>query len=114
MANINLELDDGPKDDPDFYIVAHVDKDNRMRDVYIASIRICPMWSQLYNAPEGKKGVSKNNKLLNKKNEKGEWSLVLPRTVDMNGKNYLEDAIKDCSWCYSTWRNQENVEIVDW
>jgi len=32
---------------------------------------------------------------LNKKNEKGEWRLVLPSTFDMNGKNYLEDAIKE-------------------
>jgi len=32
MAKIYLDLDDGPKDDPDLYLVAHVDKDNRMRD----------------------------------------------------------------------------------
>jgi len=95
MAKIYLDLDDGPKDDSDFYLVAHVDKDDRMRDAYIACIRICPMWSQLYNAPEGKKGVSKNNGFLYKKNEKGEWRLVLPSTYDMNGKNYLEDVIKE-------------------
>jgi len=70
MAKIYIDLDDGPKDDPDFYLVAHVDKDDRMRDAYIACIRICPMWSQLYNAPEGKKGVSKENGFLYKKNEK--------------------------------------------
>jgi len=57
MAKIYLDLDDGPIDDPDFYLVAHVDKDYRMRDAYIACIRICPMWSQLYNDAEGKKGV---------------------------------------------------------
>jgi len=43
MAKIYLDLYDGPKDDPDFYLVAHVDKDDRMRDAYIACIRICPM-----------------------------------------------------------------------
>jgi len=32
---------------------------------------------------------------LYKKNEKGEWRLVLPSTFNMNGKNYLEDAIKE-------------------
>jgi len=32
---------------------------------------------------------------LYKKNEKGEWRLVLPSTFDMNGKNYLEAAIKE-------------------
>jgi len=42
-AKIYLDLDDGPKDDPDFYLVAHVDKDDRMRDAYITCIRICPM-----------------------------------------------------------------------
>jgi len=47
-----------------------------MRDVYIACIRRCPMWSQLYNAPEGKKGVRKDNGFLYKENEKGEWRLV--------------------------------------
>jgi len=35
MAKIYLDLDDGPKDDPDFYLVAHVDKDDRMTDAYI-------------------------------------------------------------------------------
>jgi len=53
------------------------------------------MWSQLYNAREGKKGVSKDNAFLYKKNEKGVCRLVLPRTFDMNGKNYLQDAIKE-------------------
>jgi len=70
MAKIYLDLDDGPKDDPDFYLVAYVNKDDRMRDAYIACIRICLMWSQLYNAAEGKKGVSKDNEFLHKKNEK--------------------------------------------
>jgi len=95
MAKIYLDLNDGPKDDPDFYLVAYIDKDGRMRDTYITCIRICPMWSQLYNPPEGKKGVSKDNGFLYKKNGKGEWRLVLPSTFDMNGKNYLEDAIKE-------------------
>jgi len=84
MAKIYLDLDDGPKDDPNLYLVAHVVKDDRMRDGYIACIRICPMWSQIYNAPEGKKGVSKDNGFLYKKNETGEWRLVLPSTLDMN------------------------------
>jgi len=95
MAKIYLDIDDGPKDDPDLYLVAHVDKDDTMRDDYIACIRICPMWRQLYNALEGKKGVSKDNGFLYKKNEKGEWRLVLPSTFHMNGKNYLEDAINE-------------------
>jgi len=69
MAKIYLDLDDGPKDDTDFYLIAHVDKDDRMRDAYISCIRIFPMWSQLYNAPEGKKGVSKDNGFWYKKNE---------------------------------------------
>jgi len=64
MAKIYLDLDDGPKDYPDFYLVAHLDKDDRMRNAYIAWIRICPMWSQLYNVPERKKGVSKDNGFL--------------------------------------------------
>jgi len=72
MTKIYLDLDKGPKDEPDFYLVAQVDKDDRMRDDYIACIRICPMWSQPYNTAEGKKGVSKDNGFLNKKNEKGE------------------------------------------
>jgi len=32
---------------------------------------------------------------LYKKNDKGEWRLVLPRTFNMNSKNYLEAAIKE-------------------
>jgi len=47
MPKIYLDLDDGPIDDPDFYLAPQVDKDDRMRDAYIACIRICPMWSQL-------------------------------------------------------------------
>jgi len=63
--------------------------------VTIACIRICPIWSQLYNAPEGKKGLSKDNGFLYKKNEKGEWRLVLPSTFKMKGQKYPEDAIKE-------------------
>ena len=55
MAKIYLHLEDGPKDDPDFYLAAHVDNDDRMRDAYIACIRICPMWSQFYNPHKGRK-----------------------------------------------------------
>jgi len=69
MAKIYLDPEDGPNDDPDFYLVANLDKEERMRATYIACIRMCPMWSQLYNAPEGKKGVSKDNGFLYKKNE---------------------------------------------
>jgi len=83
MAKIYLDLDDGPKDDPDFYPVPHVDKDDRIRDDSLACIRICPMWSQLYNAPEGEKGVSKDKRFLYKKNEKGELRLVLPSTFGL-------------------------------
>jgi len=95
MAKIYLDLEDGPKDDPNFNLVAHVDKDDRMRDAYIACIRICPMWSQLYNAPERKEGVSKDSGFLYKKNEKGEWRLGLPSTFNLNGKNYLEAVFKE-------------------
>jgi len=95
MVIIYLDLDDGPKDDPDFYLVTHVDKDDRMSDAYIACIRICSMCSWLYTTPGGMKGVSKDNGFLYKKNEKEEWRLVLPRTFDMKGKNYFEDAIKE-------------------
>jgi len=61
MAKIYLDNDDGPKDYPDSYLVAHVNKDDRMRDAYNPCIRIYPMWSHLYYAPEGKKGVRKDN-----------------------------------------------------
>jgi len=94
MAKIYLNLEHGPKDDPDFYLVVQVDKDDRMRNAYIACISIYPMWSQLYNTPQGKKGVSKDKGFLYKENEKREWRLVLPMTCDMNGKNYLEATIK--------------------
>jgi len=57
--------------------------------------RLVKEYIQLFNAPEGKKGVSKDNGFLYKKNEKGEWGLVLPSMFDMNGKNYLEEAIKE-------------------
>jgi len=95
MAKIYLDLEDGPEEDPNFHLIVHVDKDGRMRNAYIACIRIYPMWSQLHNAPQGKKGVNKDNGFLSKQNEKGEWRLVLPSTFDMNGKNYLEAATKE-------------------
>jgi len=95
MGKIYFDLNKGPKEYPDFYLVAHVVKDERIRDTYITCIRICPMWSQLYNTSEGKKAVSKDNGLLYKKNEKGEWRLVLPTTFYLNGRNYLEHAIKE-------------------
>jgi len=95
MVKIYLDLEESPKDDPNFYLIANVDNDNRIRDAKIACIRICPMWSQLYNAPQVKKGVGKDNGFLYKINEKQERRLVLPRMFDMNGMNYLEAAIKE-------------------
>jgi len=76
MAKIYLDLEAGPKDDTDFYLVAHVDKDDRMRNTYITCIKTCPMWIQLSNTLEGKKEVSKDNRFWYKKNENGEWRLV--------------------------------------
>jgi len=95
IGKIYLDLEDGTKDILDFYLVAHVNKDDRMRNAYIAYIRICPLWSQLYKTPEGNKGVSKDNGFLYQKNEKGQWRLVLSSTFDMNGRNYVQDVIKE-------------------
>ena len=95
MGKICLDFEDGPKEDPDFYLATQVSNDDRMRDAYIACIRICPIWSQRYNAPQGKKGISKDNGYLYKKNEKGECRLVLPSTFNMNYSNWLQAAIKE-------------------
>jgi len=43
MAKIYLDLEDGLKDDPNFYFAAHIDKDDRFRDAYVACIRLYPM-----------------------------------------------------------------------
>jgi len=112
MAKIYLDLKDGPKDDPDFYLVAHVDKDDKMREAYITCIGICPMWSHLYNVPKVKQVVSKDNGFLYKKNEKGEWRLVLPSTFDMNGKNYLEDAIKEAHDAMAHGRGEKTLKLL--
>jgi len=68
--------------------------------------------SQLFNALEGKKRVSKDNGFLYEKNKKGEWRLVLPTTFDMNGKNYLEATIKE-AYDAMVHGGVENVEVVD-
>jgi len=62
MQRLNLNLEDSLKEEPDFYLFAHFDNDYRKRDVYIACIRICPIWSQLYNTPHGKNGVTKDDR----------------------------------------------------
>jgi len=111
IAKIYLDLEDGPKDDPDCYLVVKVDQGDRMRDAYIACIRICPMWSQLNNASEGKKGVSKDNGFLNNKNEKGEWRLVLPRMFDLNSKYYLKAGIKEA---HDATVHNEVVKTLKW
>jgi len=98
MVKIYLDLVDGSKDDPDFHLVAHVDRDDRMRDAYIACIHICPIWSQLNNTPQGKKGITKDNRFLYQKHERREWRLVLPSTFTLNGKNYVETAIKEAHY----------------
>jgi len=68
MEKIYPYLKDGLKKDPDFRLIAHFDNDDRMWDAYITCIRICSMWSQLYNTSYGKKGVSKDKRFLIKKN----------------------------------------------
>jgi len=42
-----------------------------------------------------KKGVSKDNGFLYKKNNERRMEASFPSTFNMNGKNYLEDAIKE-------------------
>jgi len=95
MRKIYLDLKKGTKEDPDFYLTTYVKNDAKLRDAYVISIRICPIWSQLYNAPQGKKGISKDNRFLYKKNKNGEWKLFLPSIFYMHSKNYLEGAIKE-------------------
>ena len=51
MAKIYINLEDGPKEDLDFYLASHVDNYDTLRDAYITYIRICPIWHQLYYAP---------------------------------------------------------------
>jgi len=72
MANIYLDLKDSLQEDPFFYLAAHIAKNDKMRDAYLTCISICPRWSQLHNALKGKKGVSKDNRFLYKKNDKEE------------------------------------------
>jgi len=95
VTKLYLDLADRHKDDIDFYLPAHMDKDDRKRDACIACIRICPIWSHLYNIQEWKKGGIKDTRFLYKKNEKRECRLVLPSMCNMNGKNYLEAGIKE-------------------
>jgi len=61
MGMIYIDFKDSYKEDSDFYLPAHVGKDNRIRDAYITGIRKCTMWYHLYNAPQAKKGVSRDN-----------------------------------------------------
>jgi len=94
MTKICLDLRESSKEDPNFHLAAHVNNNDRIRVTHIAWIRICPIWSQLYNAPQETKGVSKDNRFLYERNESGEWRLVLISTFDLNGKDYLEGGIK--------------------
>jgi len=66
-----------------------------MMDAYISCISICPILIQVYNATKEKKGVSKHNTFLYKKNEKAESRLVLPSTFEMKSKYYIEARIKE-------------------
>jgi len=90
-----INLEDGLKEDLDFYLTADADNNDRMRSAYIACIRLCPMWGRLYHPPQGKKRVSNDNGFLYRKNRKSKWRLVHASTFDMNGKNYFEATIKE-------------------
>jgi len=50
MVKIYLDLEDCLKEDPDFYLAAHVNNNDGMKDIYITCIIICLMWTQLYNS----------------------------------------------------------------
>jgi len=44
MVKIYLDLDDGSREDPYFYLAPHVDKDDRMRDTYISHVSGYASW----------------------------------------------------------------------
>jgi len=47
MAKINPNHEDGPTEDHNLYVAAHVDNNDRMMDAYIAGISICSMRGHL-------------------------------------------------------------------
>ena len=65
-----------------------------MKKVYQSCIKVCPIWKDIYTAPEKRrKNMKHRNGFLYFQNLNKQWRLVLPSTFNAEGKNFLEIAI---------------------
>ena len=67
-----------------------------MKEAYQACIKVCPIWKDIYAAPEkSRKHMKYRNGYLYVQNLNSQWRLVLPGTFNAEGKNLLEIAIAE-------------------
>ena len=65
-----------------------------MKEAYQACIKVCPIWKDIYAAPEkNRKNMKHRNGFLCIQNLNKQWKLVLPSTFHAEDKNFLEIAI---------------------
>ena len=65
-----------------------------MKEVYQACIFASPIWKDIYAVTaKCRKNMKNRNRLLYVQRLNKQWRLVLPRTFDAEGKNFLEIGI---------------------
>jgi hypothetical protein len=73
------EDDNGSKD---FFIAQWLDQGSGMKQAYLACMKVCPIWKDIYAAPEkSRKNMKHRDGFLYVQNLNKQWRLVLPSTL---------------------------------
>ena len=80
--------------DQDFFIAQWIKHGSGVKEAYQACIKVCSIWKDIYTGPEmSSKNMKHRNVFLCLQNLNKQWRLVLPSTLNMEGRNFLEIAI---------------------
>ena len=99
--------------DKDFFIATWIDQALGMKEAYQACIKICPVWKDIYAAPEKtRKNMKHRNGFLYVQNLNKQWRLVLPSTFNAKGKNFIEIAIAEAHTATAHDRIQKTMKAL--
>ena len=82
--------------DKDFFITQWIEQGSGMKKAYQACIKVCLIWKDISTAREkSRNNMNNRNGFLYVQNLNKQCTLVLPRTFNVEGKNFLHIAIAE-------------------
>jgi len=82
-----------PEGQLDLHVAAWLDQEEGLKEGYVACIKVCPVWKDIYATPNLTHHSIRDGFLYCRPDK--QWKLVLPTSFVYNGKNFLEIAIQE-------------------